>query len=129
MCFISTIPVHFINSRIKVSKYYFNFISLIFIFHMILQYFKVTPHSELFSVVLPWRGIDTENSDIKGNGIILKDTNSSFGWVLTSTNPSRLGWSRARNVFVWLSPGEKKMGLNQLFLICTWWCIADMSFS
>ena len=36
LCFISTIPVNFIHSTIKVSKYYFVLISLIFMFHIIL---------------------------------------------------------------------------------------------
>ena len=36
LCFISTTPVHFIHSTIKVSRYYFVFISLIFVFHIIL---------------------------------------------------------------------------------------------
>ena len=36
LCFIFTIPVHFIHSAINVFKYYFFFISPIFIFHIIL---------------------------------------------------------------------------------------------
>ena len=36
---------------------------------------------------------------------------------------SRPGWNRTNESFVWLSPGEKKMEPNQLFLICIWWWI------
>ena len=55
-CFISTIPVHFIHSNIKVSKYNFVFISLTFIFHIILQSFKETPFNKLLSGVMSLRG-------------------------------------------------------------------------
>ena len=79
--------------------------------------------SQLFPVAIPWRGIHTENSVTRGSGVTLKDTNTPFGSVSTSVIPSRPGWSRTNDPFVWLSPGEKKMGPNQLFLICIWWCI------
>ena len=36
LCYIFTIPVHFIRSRIKFSKYLFLFTSLVFIFHIVL---------------------------------------------------------------------------------------------
>ena len=49
-------------------------------------------------------------------GITLKDTNLPLGWVSTSVIPSRPRWSRKNILFVWLSPGEKKVGPNQLFL-------------
>ena len=119
LCFISTIPVHFIHSTIKVSKYYFVFISFIFVFHIILYSFKETPSSQLCPGTIPWRGISTENSVIKGSGVTSKDTNSPSGSVSTSVISSRPGWNRTSDPFVWLSPGEKKMGPSQLF----WWCI------
>ena len=50
----------------------------------------------------------------------LKDTNFPFRSVSTSVTPSRPRWSRRSNPFVSLSPGDKKMAPNQLFLI---WCI------
>ena len=43
-----------------------------------------------------------------------------FGSVSTSVTPSRPRWSRTHSLFVWLSPGEKKMRPNQLFFM---WCI------
>ena len=52
--------------------------------------------------------------------VTLKDTNLPFRSVLTSVRPSRPRWSRTSNLFVWISPGEKKMAPNQLFFI---WCI------
>ena len=113
LCFISTIPVHFIHNTIKVSKYYFLFISLSFIFHIILQSFKETPPSQLFPGAIPLRGINTENSVIRGSAVTLKDTNPVFGSLSTRTS----------DLFVLLSPGEKKDGPNQLFFICIWWCI------
>ena len=61
MCFISTIPVRFIYSTDKVSKYYFAFI-----FHIILLSFKEIPHSQLFPGLIPWRDINTESSVIRG---------------------------------------------------------------
>ena len=53
-------------------------------------------------------------------GVTLKDTNLLFGSVSTSAIPSRPRWSRKSIPFVWLSPGEKKMELNQLLLV---WCV------
>ena len=41
-------------------------------------------------------------------------------WTSVSVTPSRLRWSRKNIPFVWLSPGDKKMGTNQLFIV---WCI------
>ena len=38
----------------------------------------------------------------------------------TSVIPSRPGWSRTSNLFVWQSPGEKTVEHNQQFLM---WCI------
>ena len=65
-------------------------------------------------------GINTENSVIRGSEITLKDTNP----LLDQCQPQlRAGWSRTSNPFVRLSPGEKRMEPNQLFLICIWWCI------
>ena len=60
LCFIFTIPVHFIHSTIKVSQHYFVFTSLIFIFHIILQSFKETPPSQLLSGAIPWRVINAK---------------------------------------------------------------------
>ena len=51
--FISTIPVHFIHNTIKVSKYYFVFISLIFIFQIILQSFKKCSLASCYLVLCP----------------------------------------------------------------------------
>ena len=108
--FISAIPVHFIQSTINVCKYYFVFISLIFIFHIIVQSFKETPPSQVFPGAIPRRGINTENSVIRGNGVTLKDRNPTFGSVSTPLILSRPG-------------GERKEGAIQLFLICIWWYI------
>ena len=64
-----------------------------------------------------WRGT---NRELSLEVVTLKDTNLSFGSVSTSVTPSRPRWSRKSIPFVWVSPGEKKMGPNQLFLV---WCI------
>ena len=40
--------IHFIHSTIKISKYYFFSISLIFIFHLILWSFRETSPSQMF---------------------------------------------------------------------------------
>ena len=44
--FISAIPVHFIHTTIKISKYSFVFIIFTFIFLMSLQSFKKTPSNQ-----------------------------------------------------------------------------------
>ena len=79
--------------------------------------FKKVPPSQLFSGAIPWRGT---NRELSLEVVTLKDTNLPFGSVSTSVTPSRLRWSRKSIPFVWLSPGDKKMGMNQLFLV---WCI------
>ena len=81
--------IHFIHSTIKVSKYYFVFSSLIFIFHIVLQSFKEMCPSQLFPGAIPWRGINTENYVIRGSRVTFKDTNFSFGSVSISVIPSR----------------------------------------
>ena len=114
MCFIFTIPVHFILSAIKVFKYCFFFISFIFIFHVLLQSFKETPPFQLLPGAIPWRVIKTEISIIKG--VKLKNTNLPFGSV--STFKSQMKQEKHR--FEWLSPREKRLEPNQFSLI---WCI------
>ena len=94
--------------------FYFIFISLIFIFHIILYSFKETPPRQLFPGAIPWRSTNTENCDIRASN--LKGHKS----VSTSVIPSRRRWSRTSNPFAGLSLGEKKMEPNQLLLI---WCI------
>ena len=79
--------------------------------------FKKAPPCQLFSGAIPWRGT---NRELSFKVVTLKDTNLLFGSVSTSVTPSRLRWSRKSIPFVWVSPGEKKMGPNQLFLV---WCI------
>ena len=75
LCFIFTIPFHFIHSTTKVSKYYFVFISLIFIFHIkmreifVLQSFKETPPNQLLPGAISSRGINTEDSVIRGSNL------------------------------------------------------------
>ena len=69
LCFIFTIPFHFIHSTKKVSKYYFVFISLIFIFHIVLQFFKETPPNQLLPGAISSRGINTEDSIIRGSNL------------------------------------------------------------
>ena len=68
-CFIYIIPVHFIHSKSKVSKYHFVFISLIFIFHIILKFFKETSPSQLLPGAMPWSGINTEKFAIRGSNL------------------------------------------------------------
>ena len=119
-------PYLFILSiiQLKFPNIIFFFIYLIFIFHIILQSFKETPPSQLFPITIPCMGISVENSGERSN---LKGHKPPF-WissVSTSVMPLITGWSSTSKPFVWLSPGEKTMGPNQLFLICIWWCICS----
>ena len=112
LCFIFTIHVHFIYSTIKVSKYYFVFIPFIFIFHIILQAFKDTVPT------ITWRDINTKNSAISGSN--LKEHKPPF-WIsvdLSDTLKSQMKHGKK-------SPRQKKIELNQFFLIrCIWsWMI------
>ena len=114
MCFIFFVfSIHFIYSTIKVSKYYFVFISFISIFEIILQFFKETPLIQLFPGAIPWTGITQRILSLEE--VTLKDTKFSFESVSTSVIPSRPRWIRTSNTFGWLSPGEKKMVLSKYF--------------
>ena len=73
--------------------------------------------SQLFSGAIPWRGTSRE---LSLEVVVLKDTNLLSGSVSTSVITSRPRWSSKSIPFVWISPGEKKMEPNQLFLV---WCI------
>ena len=78
---------------------------------MVLQ--KKFPPSQLFSGAIPWRGTSRKLSlDI----VTVKNTNLPSVSVSTSVTASRLRWSRKSISFVWLSPGEKKMGPINYFL-------------
>ena len=81
------------------------------------------PTSQLLPSATLWRGINTKNSVITGSGVTLKDIIPPFGLVPTSVIHSRLRRSRTSDPLLWLSPEEKQMESNQLFLICIWWCI------
>ena len=107
--------------QLKSPNIIFFFISLIFIFHITLQSFKEMPPSQLFPIAIPWRGISAENSRER---ISLKGYKPPFriSSVSISVMPLITGWSSTSKPFVWLSPGQKTMGPNQLFLICIWWC-------
>ena len=95
--FIFTIPVHFIHSTIKVFKYYFVFISLVLVFHIILESILQNRGSKLIGYKpLFWISVILHNPD------------------------------EARNAFFCVTiPREKKLEPNQLFLIwCIWsWLI------
>ena len=39
------------------------------------------PPSQQIPCVIPWTGINTENSVIRGSGVTLKDTNPPFVWL------------------------------------------------
>ena len=52
--------------------------------------------------------------------VTLKDTNLPFRSVSNSVIPSKPRWRRKSIPFVGPSPGQKKMGPNQLFFV---WCI------
>ena len=98
LCFISTIPVHFIHSAIKFqSIILFSFPS----FLISIQFCSPLKKCPLV---------------VRRPGVTLNDTNLSFGSVLTSVIHSRHGWSRTSDAFAWLSPGEKKMDPTNYFL-------------
>ena len=79
LCFVSTMAVHFIHGANKVSKYFFFFfISLIFILHIVLRSIKETPPSKLITCAIPRRGINTEKRHQKGWGNF-KDRSPSLG--------------------------------------------------
>ena len=63
--FISLISVHFIQSKIEISYYYFVLISLGFASIVSLESFKEASPSQLLSVIMPRRSMDTENPVIR----------------------------------------------------------------
>ena len=85
--FIFTIPVHFIHSTIKVFKYYFVFISLVLVFHIILQSFKI-------------------------EGVNLKGTNLPFGSVSIFMSQMK----QEMHSFVWLFQEKKSWSPTNYFL-------------
>ena len=54
--------------------------------------------------------------------VILKDTNLPFGSVSVLVISSKSSWSRTSMPFEWVSPGKKKIGTSQVFLI---WCVSS----
>ena len=78
LCFIFTTPVNFIHSTIKVSKYYFAFIFLILILHIIFAVLQRNASSPAVPSCYLWRGINTDNSVIRGSN--LKGHKPSF-WI------------------------------------------------
>ena len=62
----------------------------------------------MFSSAFSWRGMNTENSLIRGSN--LERHNFPFWSVPTLMTPSNPGWSRTSNHFVQLYPEEKKIG-------------------
>ena len=116
LCFISTIPVHFIHSTIKFSNYYFVFISITFIFHIILLSFKEIPTSQLILVFIPWRHIRTENtvigrSNFKGH--------KRQPQRQLQRQPSGQERSKTSNPFVWLSAwGKKRWSPSNMNILC-----------
>ena len=62
----------------------------------------------MFSSAFSWRGMNTENSVIRGSN--LERHNFPFWSVPTLMTPSNPGWSRTSNHFVQLYPEEKKIG-------------------
>ena len=107
-CFIFTIPVYFIHSTIKVLSYYFVFIYLIFIFQRNAPYPTVP-----WCYTLKWH----KHRTLWLEGVNVKDTNLPCGSVSTFKSQMKQG----KHPFVWLSPREKKLGSNQLFLIWRIW--------
>ena len=91
LCFISTIPVHYTYSNIKVSKQNFVFISLTFIFHIILQAFKETSFNQLLSGAMPLRVTNTENSVITESN--LEGHKSPF-WVSVNLSGTFETWMK-----------------------------------
>ena len=107
-------PFYFHHScTIKVSKYYFVFLSFILL-HIILQFFKEMPPSQAFPGAIQ-RTLALE-------GVVLKNKNLPFGAVYTSVIPSRAGWSRTSSPFGWLE--RNNWGPINYFLWCIWsWLI------
>ena len=102
LSFIFTIPVHFIYSAIKVSKYYFVVISLVL--------FLLLPLA-IFFLVLYLKGAQTQRT------LLL---------VSTSVIPSRPRWSRINNPVrkKWEKGGAQPIVSYMVYLI-----VVDMSFS
>ena len=115
--FISTIPVHFINSTNKVSKYYFGFFSSLF-FHIILQSFKEMNHSQQLPGVMPERSINTKTS------VISKDTNLRFGSVSTKTQ-----MKQGKQSFCMIISRIEKYGVQRIISYAIYLITIDMSFS
>ena len=111
LCFIFTIPLHFIHSTMKVFKYYFVFIFIFFLFSILLC--SPSEKRPLSSCSLPWGGINTENSLIRGSK--LKGHKPPF-WISVNLQvPDQAG-----KVYFCVTPREIKLDPNQLFSL---WCI------
>ena len=75
------------------------------------------PLSQLFPGAIIWRGINTENSVIRGSGVTLKDINPPFGSVPTSVIPWRPGCSRTSDSFVWLQKRKRWAATNYFLYV------------
>ena len=89
-----------------------------FYFQYNFEVFQRNTPSRLFPGVMLWRGMNTENSVITGHKTLF--------WI--SVNLSDTFKIRS-SPFVWLSPGQKKMKLNQLLFYVVYLIMVDMSFS
>ena len=76
---------------------------------------------------------------LRDTNLPLKDTNLSFGSVLTSVIPSRPRWNRTGNPFVWLLQQRKRWSLTNYFLYgifdhgwyefqLKYWCLSLLFF-
>ena len=122
LCFIFTILVHCMYSTIKVCNYYFVFISLIFIFLIILQSFKGTPLLQLLPGAITWRGINTEKSVIRRSK--LKGQKPPF-WIIVNLQVS--DEAGQASFYVFISKREKVAAQPIIsYMVCL--IMTDMSF-
>ena len=125
-CFISTIPLHFIHSTIKVSNYYFVFICLIFIFDMVLQSFKETPSRTLFPGAM--LGVQTQRI-LSLEGLTLKDTSLPFWSVSTLVTASKTQMKQGKQSFCVTISRRGKDGAQPFTSYVVYLIKVDMSFS
>ena len=95
LCFYFTIPAHFIHSTIKVFKYYFVLISLIFYFPYNFVPLQRNAPSPAVPRCFTLKG--HKHRTLSLEGVNLKDTNPPFGSVSTFRSQMKQG----KHPFVW----------------------------
>ena len=88
--------------------------------------------SQLFFGAIPWRGINTEKSFIRGSGVTLKDTNPPF-WISVNLSDTFKTWMKQDKQFFWDNLQEREKDgaqpiISYMYLL-VYLIMGDMSFS